>query len=156
MLGTNQSGGALGSSTGLGSEQPPSLWAVLCVCPWTVMSPACFFYKPLLCLQTTCISSVQLQVLVFWALISPFLSPFIAQLRCGSGRATLCAVSALQQPASCPADVQGQLTGDNLELLGKTQGAWQSPIMSLLGRCCSCQAEENYIQAQRCVFSFGP
>lgn len=115
MLGTNQSGGALGSSMGLGSEQPPSLWAVLCVCPWTVMSPACFFYKPLLCLQTTCISSVQLQVLVFWGLISPFLSPFIAQLRCGSGRAALCAVSALQQPASCPADVQGQLTGDNLE-----------------------------------------
>lgn len=156
LLGTNQSGSTLGEQHISGVRAA----SFSLRCPMRV--PMDSYVPSLFLLQTFTASSNNLHLFCpisgfgFWGFNFPFSLPIGLTSEMWVRQSSPWAAPALQQPASCPADVQGHLTGDNLELLGKTQGAWQSPIMSLLGRCCSCQAEEDYIQAQRCVFSFGP
>lgn len=126
------------------------------MCPQIVTALASFRYKPLPHLQTTWLVLVLSNFrLCFWGVNFPFSLPIdLTSETCVVSRATLCAGTALQQPASCLADAQGQLTGDNQVLSGKMQGAWQSPVRSLLGSRCSHQVEENNIQAQNCMIFF--
>lgn len=121
-----------------------------------VTALASFCYKPLPHLQTTWLVLVLSNFrLCFWGVNFPFSLPIdLTSETCVVSRATLCTGTALQQPASCLADAQGQLTGDNQVLSGKMQGAWQSPVRSLLGSRCSHQVEENNIQAQNCMIFF--